>query len=106
MTDKSPEATSEKSADTATEERKTPQMMRFHRRAREPKLTPAEARRQGQITSLTLSVFSEKDGAIAFLNSHHATLGARPLDLAVKSDEGYAAVTAAIEGLRRETLED
>nr|WP_275950721.1 MbcA/ParS/Xre antitoxin family protein [Croceibacterium selenioxidans] len=37
-----------------------------------------------------------KDRAIAFLNTEHAALGGRPLDLATLSDEGRNSVEAEL----------
>jgi hypothetical protein len=43
-----------------------------------------------------MDAFSDGAAASLFLNSHHDGLGARPLDLAVESDDGLKAVEAAI----------
>jgi hypothetical protein len=68
--------------------------MRF-RPAHADRLPAASARRQGNITQLAFLVLG-RDGAIAFLNAENATLGARPLDLAIASSEGYASVEAEL----------
>jgi hypothetical protein len=75
--------------------------MRF-RPAHGDRLPDASARRQGNITQLAFLVLG-RDGAIAFLNAEHAVLGARPLDLAIASSEGYASVEAELGrlGFRR-----
>jgi hypothetical protein len=43
-----------------------------------------------------MDAFSDGAAASLFLNSHHDGLGARPLDLAVESDDGLEPVEAAI----------
>ena len=69
-------------------------MMRF-RRSNAQRLPPADARRQGEITQLAFLLLG-RDAAIAFLNTAHAGLGARPLDLAIASDEGRNSVEAEL----------
>lgn len=69
-------------------------MMRF-RRANAQRLPPADARRQGEITQLAFLLLG-RDAAIEFLNTAHAGLGARPLDLAIASDEGRNSVEAEL----------
>jgi hypothetical protein len=68
--------------------------MRFRRSTAE-RLAPASARRQGDITTMAF-VLLGRDPAIAFLNGDNAALGARPLDLAIASDEGCAEVVAEL----------
>jgi uncharacterized protein (DUF2384 family) len=65
-----------------------------------PRLTPAEAERQGRVTKLALDTFGQSTDAVAFLNSHHDQLGGRPLDLAIASEEGILTVRDAILGLK------
>lgn len=69
-------------------------MMRF-RRSRATPLEPGKARRQGEITQLALLLLG-REGAMDFLNSEHAGLGARPLDLAIATAEGRDLVEAAL----------
>ena len=69
-------------------------MMRF-RKANAQRLPPADARRQGEITQLAFLLLG-RDAAIAFLNTAHAGLGGRPLDLAIASDEGRNSVEAEL----------
>jgi hypothetical protein len=59
----------------------TRSMMNF-RRSKAPRLDPDKAKRQGEITRLAFLVLG-REGAMAFLNSDNADLGARPLDLAI-----------------------
>ena len=69
-------------------------MMRF-RKTNAQRLPPADARRQGEITQLAFLLLG-REAAIAFLNTAHAGLGGRPLDLAIASDEGRNNVEAEI----------
>jgi hypothetical protein len=68
--------------------------MRF-RKASTPRLDPAQAKRQGEITRLAFLLLG-REAAIAFLNADNAELAGRPLDLATASDEGRNRVEAAI----------
>lgn len=70
-----------------------PQM--HFRRSKGPRMEPDSARRQGEITRLAFHVLG-REGAIDFLNSDNAELGARPLDLATASAAGCASVEAAL----------
>jgi uncharacterized protein (DUF2384 family) len=69
-------------------------MMRF-RRTNAQRLAPDLAKRQGEITQLAFLLLG-REAAIAFLNTDHAGLGGRPLDLATASDEGRNSVEAEI----------
>lgn len=69
-----------------------PQSMRFRRRYTTVRLTPEQAGRQGQVATSAFKAFGGRDAAVAFLNGHDEALGGRPLDLAVASPEGLAAV--------------
>ena len=79
-------------AEQATPARKS--MMRF-RKTNAQRLPPDEAKRQGDITQLAFLLLG-RDAAIAFLNTDHAELGGRPLDLATTSDEGRNSVEAEL----------
>jgi len=68
--------------------------MSWGRRKRAP-LAADLAKRQGEITRLAFLLLG-RDAAIAFLNTAHAGLGGRPLDLATASDEGRNDVEAEI----------
>ena len=59
-------------------------------------LSDAEQARQGQATRVAQAAFGDMDAVVAFLDTLHPTLGRRPLDLAIESDAGLAAVQAAI----------
>jgi len=60
-----------------------------------PHLAEGHAKRQGEITRLAYLLLG-RDAAIAFLNTAHAGLGGRPLDLATASDQGRNSVEAEI----------
>ena len=81
-----------RAADGASPARKS--MMRF-RRSNAQRLPPENAKRQGDITQLAFLLLG-RDAAIAFLNTEHAGLGGRPLDIAMDSDEGRNAVEAEL----------
>ena len=72
--------------------------MRF-RPAHADKLPAESARRQGHIAQLAFLVLG-REAAIDFLNAENAALGARPLDLAIASDKGYASVEAELGRLK------
>lgn len=71
-----------------------PKFRRFTPNA--PRLSQAEAARQGAVAARAWSAFRDRDRVVAFLNSADATLGGRPLDLAIASDAGLATVTAML----------
>lgn len=66
-------------------------------RANRPKLPKDEARRQGNIATLAFLLLGGRDRAMDFLNTADESLGARPIDLAIASDEGYVRVEQAIK---------
>ncbi len=68
----------------------------FRKKFTTVRLDPASAARQSRIALFAWDKLGGKDGASAFLNSHDDALGGRPLDLAVASDAGLAAVEQAI----------
>ena len=67
----------------------------FRKRPAGGRLTPEEADRQGRITNLALKVLGSAN-AIAFLNTQDDALGGQPLQIALKSVEGFAAVELAL----------
>jgi len=73
-----------------------PRTGRSRRRFSDHRLSPEAAERQGRVARLAWTLLGGRDEAIAFLNHHHAALGARPIDLAVASETGCAAVERAI----------
>jgi uncharacterized protein (DUF2384 family) len=68
--------------------------MKFRAKTTE-RLAPDSARRQGHIARLAFTVLG-REAAIAFLNGDNATLGARPIDLAIASNAGCARVEAEL----------
>ncbi|WP_343615452.1 hypothetical protein [Novosphingobium sp.] len=67
----------------------------FQRRAQGPTLSREAADRQGRILSIAIQTLGA-GGAITFLNTHDTKLGARPLDLAIATAEGFRKVEAVI----------
>lgn len=61
-------------------------------RRRRSSASPEQINRQGLITHLAFSLLGGRDPAMLFLNSHHAGLGATPIDLAGETLDGYRAV--------------
>lgn len=80
----------------AGSEQEGPRTQRFRPRQSGPRLTADAAERQGRVVRLAFASFGGRDGAIAFLNTPHETLGGRPVELAVASETGCAAVERAI----------
>ena len=73
-----------------------PSFERSRHRTATPRLSAREAERQGQVVRLALQKLTEPGAAAAFLNTAHAGLGGRPLDLAIASDEGLRLVEGAL----------
>lgn len=72
----------------------------FRRRRRQgPVLSPDEGKRQGRAVRAAQAL-GDVGVVRAFLNFPHATLGGRPIDLAVASEAGLAAVEAEIAAER------
>ena len=68
---------------------------RLFRKARTgPVLSRDEGARQGRAVRAAVAALADAETARSFLNSHHRGLRARPIDLAVASDAGLAAVVA------------
>lgn len=59
-------------------------------------LSREEAVRQGQVVRMAAVALPDTGAVRLFLNSHHAGLGGRPLDLAVASAAGLKKVETAI----------
>ena len=76
-----------------------PRRRTFTRHNPETRLSPECAERQWLVTHLALALLDGHDKAIAFLNTHNVSLGARPLDLAIKDAAGYSAVERAMRQL-------
>ena len=76
----------------------------FRKRGRRgPVLSLDEGKRQIRAVRAAQVALGSVEAVRAFLNSHHDSLEARPIDLAVASEAGLAAVETAIaiEGRRR-----
>ena len=73
----------------------------FRRRYVPPQQTPDQSRRQAEIVQIAWRHFGDATPMIAFLNSHHKQLEARPLTLAIGSDDGLARVVQLLVDLRR-----
>ena len=73
-------------------------MSRGHFRASSTRsvLSRDESARQGQVVRAAAAALPDTQAVREFLNSHHAGLGGRPLDLAMASAAGLAAVETAI----------
>jgi uncharacterized protein (DUF2384 family) len=67
----------------------------FGRRNDQAKLSPSEAVRQGRAVRIAIDVLGST-AAMDFLNSIDPVLEGRPIDLAVGSDQGLAAVKALL----------
>lgn len=87
-------ATAESPADAARPGRPKFRKSAFHA----PRLSPEQVSRQGAIAARAWSAFKDRERVLAFLNGHDETLGGRPLDVAIASDEGLEAVTLVIAG--------
>jgi uncharacterized protein (DUF2384 family) len=80
----------------------------FRKRGRRgPVLSQDEGNRQIRAVRAAQAALGSVEAVRDFLNSHHDSLDARPIDLAVASDAGLAAVEAAIstESNRRKPAE-
>ena len=71
-------------------------MSPFRKSRSGPVLSREEGERQGRAVKAAQAALGSVEAVRTFLNSHHPALDARPIDLAVASDEGLASVEAAI----------
>ena len=74
-------------------------MKRFYKRSTTPRLAPEQIERQGRISRLAFETLGQPADAITFLNTHHAVLEGRPIDLAIASAEGLLDVERALSVL-------
>ena len=79
--------------------------MAFRKAYRGPVLSRDERARQGRVVKSAHTALAGVDAVRSFLNGHHEGLRGRPLDLAVASDAGLAAVEIAICVEARRSLE-
>ena len=71
------------------------------RRRYAPAQTQDQSRRQAELVQIAWRHFDDATPMIAFLNSHPKQLEARPLTLAIGSDDGLARVVQLLADLRR-----
>jgi uncharacterized protein (DUF2384 family) len=71
-------------------------MTAFRKRRTGPVLSLEEGARQGQAVRAAQKALHSTEAVRTFLNSHHAGLSGRPIDLAVASQAGLLAVERAI----------
>ena len=71
----------------------------FQKRVTTPRLAPDQAARQGRVSRVAFEVLRQPAAVIAFLNTHDAELGGRPIDLAVASQEGLLSVERVLAAL-------
>jgi len=76
-------------------------MKRFYKRSTASRLAPEQIERQGRISRMAFETLGQPAEAITFLNTHHAVLGGRPIDLAIASPEGLLDVERALSTLPR-----
>ena len=81
--------------ETTTDEKSSP-TKRFGRSVTRTRMPAPQGRRQGDIVALAFTALGGRDAAMDFLNSHNASLDARPLDVASESDAGFERVKALI----------
>ena len=72
-----------------------PKTKSFRKKFTAARLPEDIAVRQGRVATMAFLKLG-REGATAFLNTFDETLGARPLDLAMASDDGLRAVEQAI----------
>lgn len=71
-------------------------MKPFRKRRTGPVLSQDEGARQGRAVRSAQAALRSTEAVRAFLNSHHAGLRGRPIDLAVASQAGLLAVEKAL----------
>ncbi len=68
----------------------------FRKYARPSSLSPEQCRRQTEVLRAASDRLFPRGAAIAFLNSHNAKLGGKPLQLALDSEDGLLRVEQLI----------
>ncbi len=76
-------------------------MRRFKRTPIGAILSPEAKDRQAQAVRSAQEALGDIEAIRAFLNTVHPKLGVRPLDLAIESDDGLAAVEQALKAEKR-----
>ena len=87
---------SDPTSPAAEDAKPKPHTQRFRRASNAINLTPDQRRRQASAMQLAWAKLGSKEAVMAFFNEHSDTLGGRPLDLAVDSDEGLNGVVALL----------
>jgi len=72
-------------------------------RCRRPAMPAEQSKRQSVLVESAWRHFRESAPMIAFLNTHHETLGALPLHLAIESDEGLEQVQKLLHEMEPRT---
>lgn len=72
-------------------------------RRRRPAMPAEQSKRQSVLVESAWRHFRESAPMIAFLNTHHETLGALPLHLAIESDEGLEQVQKLLHEMEPRT---
>lgn len=73
----------------------------FRKRRNATPQTQDQSRRQAEVVQIAWRYFGDAGPMIAFLNAHHKQLEARPLTLAIESDEGLARVERLLDEIAR-----
>lgn len=69
------------------------------RKSKAPRPTPGQMQRQSRVVQSAWHHFGEPGLVIAFLNTRHDALDARPIQLAIESDEGLQRVERLLKEL-------
>lgn len=77
----------------------------FRKRRSAPAQSPHQSRRQAELVQCAWRHFGDAAPMIAFLNAHHEELGARPLTLAIESDDGLMRVEGLLDDLKHKMKE-
>lgn len=63
--------------------------------------SPEQMARQASVAGAAWAALGDREAVMAFLNTHDDALGGRPLDVALASEEGLAAVRRAMTAQAR-----
>ena len=74
------------------------------RKSKGPRPTPGQMRRQSRVVQSAWHHFREPRLVIAFLNTRHDALDARPIQLAIESDDGLQRVEHLLRELEFDGL--
>lgn len=87
--------------DQGAKDPKAGRSMVFRKRRFTPGQSPDQSRRQAAVVQYAWSHFREAAPMIAFLNTRHEALDARPIHLAIESDDGLECVQRLLQDLTR-----